>query len=308
MAVPFPVVVAAAAVASSVPLLWWAVFSARGAGRASHNLNAGLATITNLRDLALTRSASDRAIVPALRSFADRLRRLTPVSYIQRLEHKSVLAGRAHAWTPDRILVAKLVTTGASAVLVPMLLDMGSLGPVLALFSLTLGFFTPDVILGGRAAERQKQIRRELPDTIDQVTVTVEAGLGLEAALARVARAGAGPLAEELMRMLQDIQVGVARIQALKQLLHRTDVAELRQFVNALVQAESYGVPVARVLRVQATELREKRRQHAEEQAMKLPVKVLFPLISCILPTLFIVMMGPAVMNIIDVMGNISRR
>ena len=307
MAFPLFVIVAASAVATSVPLLWWAVFGSRSPDRAARNLAAGMATVTNLRDLALHRSASERAVIPTLRTLTERLRRLTPVAYIQKLEHKSVLAGRSHTWTPDRILVAKLFTTAGSAVLVPVLLRMGSMGPLLAIFALSLGFFTPDVLLSGRAQERQKQIRRELPDTIDQVTVTVEAGLGLEAALARVARAGNGPLADELMRMLQDIQVGVARIQALKQLLNRTDVAELRQFVNALVQAESYGVPIARVLRVQATELREKRRQNAEEQAMKLPVKVLFPLITCILPTLFIVMMGPAVMNIADLLGNMKR-
>ena len=307
MAVPVPVVVAAVSVSTSLPLLWWAVFAGRESARASRNLSAGLASVTDLRKLALTQSASDRALMPAIRNFGHRVRALTPVAYAQRLEHKAILAGRANTWTVDRILVAKLFTTAASAVLVPMLLKMGNLGPLLAIFAVVLGFFTPDVILGGRAAERQTQIRRELPDTIDQITVTVEAGLGLESAIARVARAGGGPLASELTRMLQDIQVGVARVQALRRLLERTDVDELRQFVNALIQAETYGVPVARVLRIQATELREKRRQYAEEQAMKLPVKVLFPLITCIMPTLVIVLMGPAVMDIMNLFKNMKR-
>jgi tight adherence protein C len=116
--------------------------------------------------------------------------------------------------------------------------------------------------------------------------------------MARAARSGRGPLAEELRRVLQDIQVGVPRSQALDQLLQRTDVHDLRHFVIALTQAERYGVPIAQILRVQSVELREKRRAHAEEEAQKLPVKLLFPLIVCILPVLFIVLVGPAAIRI----------
>jgi tight adherence protein C len=133
---------------------------------------------------------------------------------------------------------------------------------------------------------------------MDQLTISVEAGLGFDAALARVSTAGQGPLAEELRRLLGEIKVGVPRREALRHLLDRTEVQELRHFVLALQQAEEYGLPVARVLRVQAAELRIKRRQRAEEQAMKVPVKIVFPLVLCIFPSLFVVLLGPAVIRV----------
>jgi tight adherence protein C len=160
------------------------------------------------------------------------------------------------------------------------------------------GYSLPDLLLWSRGRERQDLIQKELPDTMDQLTISVEAGLGFDAALARVSTAGQGPLAEELRRLLGEIKVGVPRREALRHLLDRTEVQELRHFVLALQQAEEYGLPVARVLRVQAAELRIKRRQRAEEQAMKVPVKIVFPLVLCIFPSLFVVLLGPAVIRV----------
>ncbi len=156
----------------------------------------------------------------------------------------------------------------------------------------------PDTVLARKARDRQLAISNQLPDTLDQLTICVEAGLGFDAALARTARTGRGPLAQELARLLQDLRVGVPRVEALKAMLERTDVPELRQFVHVIIQAESYGVPISKVLRTQAAEQREKRRFRAEERAMKLPVKVIFPMVFCILPTLFIVVLAPAFLNI----------
>jgi tight adherence protein C len=174
---------------------------------------------------------------------------------------------------------------------------------VMAVGAPVIGWFAPDGLLGGRADRRQKAIRQALPDTLDQVTISVEAGLGFEAALARTARSGEGPLAEELLRTLQDVQAGMSRAEAMKRLVDRTDVDELRHFVLAIVQAESYGVPIAQVLRVQSHELRVKRRQQAEERAQKLPVKILFPVVLCILPTMFIVLLGPAAIRVANTLG-----
>ncbi|MDP9429224.1 MAG: type II secretion system F family protein, partial [Actinomycetota bacterium] len=129
--------------------------------------------------------------------------------------------------------------------------------------------------------------------------IAVEAGLGFESAMARAGKNGKGPLAEELVRTLQDIGVGQPRREAYLALAERTGVPDLRRFVNAVIQADQYGVSIADVLRTQASEMRLKRRQRAEEKAMQIPVKVIFPLILFILPTLFIVVMGPAVMDII---------
>jgi len=160
------------------------------------------------------------------------------------------------------------------------------------------GYFAPDLILHSRGQERQKRIDLELPNVLDQVTIAVEAGLGFEAALARTTRVGSGPLAAELTRTLQEIQFGTARGQAMRHLADRVDSPEVRHFVTAIVQAESYGISVADILRTQAAEQRLKRRQRAEEHAMKVPVKMVIPLILCILPALFVVVLGPAIVQI----------
>ena len=138
-----------------------------------------------------------------------------------------------------------------------------------------------------------------MPDTLDQMTIAVEAGLGFDSAMARAGKNGKGPLAEELVRTMQDIQVGQSRRQAYESLASRTGVPDLRKFVRAIIQADLYGISVADVLRTQAAEMRMKRRQRAEEKAMQIPVKVIFPLMLCILPVLFIVLLGPAAMDIV---------
>ena len=156
----------------------------------------------------------------------------------------------------------------------------------------------------GRSATR---IALELPDTLDQMTIAVEAGLGFESAMAQAGQNGNGPLAEELVRTLQDIQVGQTRREAYEALAERTGVPDLRRFIRAVIQADDYGISIADVLRTQAREMRLKRRQRAEEKAMQIPVKVIFPLMLCILPVLFIVLLGPAAMDIIDyIQGNVN--
>lgn len=150
---------------------------------------------------------------------------------------------------------------------------------------------------------RQHLIEKELADTIDQVTMSVEAGLGFEAALARVARAGSGPLSEELSRTLREIQLDIPRHEALRALADRTDVADLDTFVLAVIQSERYGLPVAQVLQVQAEEIRDKRSQRAEERALRIPVLLIFPLAFCIFPAMFIVLLGPAVIRIVRDLG-----
>ena len=136
---------------------------------------------------------------------------------------------------------------------------------------------------------------------IDQITVSVESGLGFDSAMARAARAGTGVFAEELRRVMQDMQVGLSREAAFDRLLGRTDVADLRHVVLAIRQSDRYGLPLADTLAVQAEELRDKRRARAEERAMKIPVKIVFPLVFCILPALFVVVLGPAFLKINDV-------
>ncbi|HEY3210218.1 MAG TPA: type II secretion system F family protein [Actinomycetota bacterium] len=168
-----------------------------------------------------------------------------------------------------------------------------------AAFLMAFGYLLPGAGLGQRAINRQDTIRRALPDTMDLLTISVEAGLGFDAAVSHVRKNVPGPLSDELGRMLQEMQLGVARIDALRSLADRTDVDELNAFVLAMIQADIFGVSIAKVLRGQAKELRTKRRQLAEEKAMKVPVKLLFPLIFCILPAMFVVVVGPGIIRLI---------
>jgi tight adherence protein C len=228
-------------------------------------------------------------------------RRLTPASRVRSLEQLLSRAGRPAAWPVERLIVAKLVLPAVLGALGLLYVSAhpGTLAIGTGLVVTVVGYFLPELLLKSRAQERSQKITLELADTLDQMTIAVEAGLGFDAAMAKAGRNGTGPLAEELVRTLQDIQFGQSRRQAYEGLAARTDVVDLRRFVRAVVQADRYGVAVADVLRTQAAEMRMKRRQRAEEKAMQIPVKVIFPLMLCILPVLFIVLLGPAVMDIV---------
>jgi tight adherence protein C len=298
---PLPVILAATAVAASLPLLWWAFASSRARPTVSRSVLMGAAGPADLRTAALQQSASDRAVRPLASWLMGSARRLTPYAWIESLDRRLSLAGRPPAWSIERLLVAKIVL-GLVAFLLGLQLftERLSLLWLLIWFAMTMiGYFAPDLLLYSRGEERRDRIGRALPDTLDQMTISVEAGLGFEAAMARAGRAGDGPLADELVRTLQEVQIGVPRTKALRNLADRTEQPDLRHFVLAVIQAENYGIPIANVLRTQADEQRLKRRQRAEEQAMKIPVKIIFPLILCIMPTIFIVVLGPAAIQIV---------
>lgn len=228
--------------------------------------------------------------------------RLTPSGYTGWLEKLLAKAGRPESMPLERMLVAKPALALVAAFISILLASKSPTGIMFLVTILlpVLAYFVPDVLIHGRGAERQKAIEMELPNTLDQMLISVEAGLGFEAAMARTAQNGKGPLAAELVRALQDLQVGRSRKDAYLAMAQRADVADLRNFVRAVVQADSYGIALAGVLHTQAKQMRVKRRQRAEEKAMKLPVKVLFPLMLCILPVLFLVILGPAVINIMN--------
>ena len=171
---------------------------------------------------------------------------------------------------------------------------------VLVVGGAVIGFYAPALLLYQRAYDRSERVRRALPDAIDLLTISVEAGLGFDAAVQQVAQNTEGPLADELARMLREMQLGQGRSAALRGLADRSTVPELRAFVGAMVQADMLGIPIAQVLRVQSAEIRVKRRQRAEERAQQVPVKMTIPLIFCILPCLFVVVLGPAVLSIMD--------
>ncbi|MCP8998419.1 type II secretion system F family protein [Pseudarthrobacter sp. RMG13] len=228
--------------------------------------------------------------------------RLTPKGYVAWLDKLLARAGRPTNLPLERLLIAKPALALVVGVLGILLILRSPAGTtVLMALALTLlAYFVPDILIHGRGAKRQSAIELELPNTLDQMLISVEAGLGFETAMTRAGQNGKGPLAEELIRTLQDMQVGRSRRDAYLAMATRTDVPDLRSFVRAVVQADIYGIAIANVLRTQAKQMRVKRRQRAEEKAMKLPVKVLFPLMFCILPVLFIVIIGPAVINVMN--------
>ncbi|MET9631270.1 type II secretion system F family protein [Lentzea sp. NPDC006480] len=229
--------------------------------------------------------------------------RLSPTGVAMRLQYRLDLAGNPPTWTPDRILAYKGVGLLLGALL-GGLIGFRSVGWLLLGLAVgaVFGFFLPDLLLLNAGQKRQEKIRRALPDALDMLTVCVEAGLGFDAALAQVARNTNGPLAQECARVLQEMQIGKSRNEALRALTLRTTVAELRAFVSALAQAGELGVPIASVLREQAREMRVRRRQRAEEQAQKVPVKILFPLIVCLFPAMFVVIIGPGAISIAKVL------
>jgi len=302
--VPVYVVVAALAVILSVPILLYSLVADRVPGkRVNQNLNVRLTPPQDLRELVLARSRLERVVQPLVSVLARPVRHLSPAGMVTAVERRIELSGVT--WTLERVLVVKAVLGGAllSAGLL-WATQSGSITSLLgALCAGAIGFVGPDTVISRMARARQVVIGNELPDTLDQLTICVESGLGFDAALARIARSGDGPLAQEITLLLQELRVGVPRREALDNLLGRTDVPELRQFVHAIVQADSYGVPISRVLRAQAEEQREKRRFRAEERAMKLPVKVIFPLVFCILPVVFIVVLGPAYVRVTSGLG-----
>jgi tight adherence protein C len=201
-----------------------------------------------------------------------------------------------------KLIVAKplLALTGALAGILLLSNSLTTTNIALAVFATVFFYFVPDLLVYNKGIKRQEAMELELPNTLDQMLISVEAGLGFESAIARAGSNGDGPLAQELMRTLQDIQVGRPRQEAYEAMAARSSVEDLRGFVRAVVQADKYGIGIAKVLRAQAKDARVKRRQRAEEKAMKLPVKVLFPLIFFIFPVLFIVLLGPAAINIIE--------
>ena len=228
-------------------------------------------------------------------------RRFTPHDQSSRLRRKLDLAGNPAGWDNDRVLAFKmlgLLVGAAVGFIAPLLFGNVAWALVFGIGLAVFGFFLPNILLYQRAYDRSQTIQRELPDALDLLVISVESGLGFDAALAQVARNTTGPLAEEFFRVLQEMQLGTGRSDAMRALADRTDVTDLRGFVTAMVQADAFGIPIANVLRIQAREMRIRRSQRAEESAQKVPVKILFPLIFCILPALFIVILGPAVIQI----------
>ncbi|MEQ8841086.1 MAG: type II secretion system F family protein [Acidimicrobiales bacterium] len=277
---PIHITLAAIGIALSIPVLGWTMASTRSQSTLiRRNLGPALT-----RPLAAARRPKLRNTLLPKAYVDDVGRRLDRGGF--QVEVESYLAIKSIA-----VVVAVLAgglwgiaLGGSLAVIFPLVAGLGA-------------WVLPDLQVGGKASARELQLDLQLPDVLDQLTISVEAGLGFDSALKRMTESSDGPVTDQLARVLQDMRLGLSRDGALKALAERTDSPDLRSFANSMAQAGRHGLPIASVLRAQAAEAREKRKFRAEERAHKVPVKILLPLILCVLPCLFIVLIGPAVIR-----------
>jgi tight adherence protein C len=303
---PLPLVVAGIGLAVAL-VIWFVGAQAeeKAVVRASLRQLEGY-EVENVRDQELLTPLKDRAVKPVVEGLTGLGRRFTPSGYVDQVKLKLVRAGNQSADAADRFLAIRVITVALVPVLFLVNYLVNPLGLSGLLHHAIFGVFAlglvlgPDAILDRKVEERQYEIRRALPDILDLLVISVEAGLGFEQALDRVVLAVPGPLSQEFSRMLGETRAGSTRQDAMRALDERTDTPEIRSFVLAILQADTFGVSIGRVLRTQADEMRVKRRQLAQERAQKAPVKMLVPMVFCVFPALFVVVLGPAILNIAE--------
>jgi tight adherence protein C len=257
--------------------------------------------IQDVRDQEMLVPMSERVVAPLLEGLTGVATRFTPKGYGEKVAQKLVHAGNPPNFNVDKILVMKLGGLVSIVAWIPLFLMIGFQGTiyfVAVLVAWGCAFIYPDVVLNRMVEDREKEISRKLPDILDLLVISVEAGLGFEQALDRTCTAVPGALSDEFRRMLHEIRIGSSRADALRAMAERSDVPDLRGFILAMLQADTFGVSISRLLRAQADEMRIKRRLMAQEKAQKAPVKMLFPLVFCIFPSIFVVILGPAMISI----------
>ncbi len=259
----------------------------------------------NLEELELQQPFMERTLRPLFARLSGFVSRLSSTSFSERTEKRLALAGNPGDLRVADWLGIKVVAAFVFAIVFFLLFNFAlAVGPLMAVVlgvaGAGIGYIAPEFWLSGRIRRRQKAILVMIPDTLDLLTISVRAGLGFDAALAKVVEKLPGPLSEEFRRALAEVRVGKARREALRDIVPRTEVQPLTNFIGAIIQAEQLGVSISKVLQVQSEQLRIERRQRAEEQAAKAPIKMLFPLVGCIFPSLFIVILGPAIILIVQ--------
>jgi tight adherence protein C len=258
----------------------------------------------NLEELELQQPFLERTLRPLAAGLSGWVARITSASFADRTQKRLALAGnpgdlRVADWLGIKAIAA-FVFAALFFALAAFVLGAGvSGGLIMGLIGLVFGYIAPEFWLGGRVRKRQKAILIMVPDSLDLLTISVRAGLGFDAALGKVVEKLKGPLTDEFRRALAEVRVGKARRDALRDIVPRTEVSALTNFIGAIIQAEQLGVSISKVLQVQSEQLRIERRQRAEEMAAKAPIKMLFPLVGCIFPSLFIVILGPAIILIV---------
>ena len=265
---------------------------------------SGRTEVVSLEELELSQPFSQRVLLPMMEGAARFVTRFTPQQTLEQTRHKLELAGRPNNWTPSQLWGMRVVATVALGALIFLLMTISGqpFGKriMLAGGAALVGFIYPQLWLGSKIRSRQAAIIRALPDALDLLTICVEAGLGFDSAMSKVNDKWDDPLSQEFGRVIRDIQLGKARKDALRDMSNRMDVPDVTSFVAAIVQTEQLGVSISKVLRIQSDQMRMKRRQRAEERAHQAPVKMLFPMVFLIFPSIYIVLLGPAVLQVMD--------
>jgi len=232
----------------------------------------------------------------------DAARLVTTRSMLGRIERNLMMAGHPAGWSMRNIVLAKVIVPVPVLLLMlgPFFLSGSSVKIAMGVAAVVVAYFVPDLLLGSRAKERQEEMQRTLPDILDKIVITIEAGLGFEAALAASASSAKGPLADELVRTIQDIRLGMSRRTAYESLQARTSSEDIHSFIRGIIQAEEHGSSISSMVRVQSVEMRMKRKLRAEAKAGQVSVKLLGPLMACIFPVLFIVVLAPGIMNAME--------
>ena len=261
----------------------------------------------NLEELELQQPFAERTLRPLANRLSGRISSMASASFSEKTEKRLALAGNPGDLRVADWLGIKAIGAIIGAILFFFLFTVVGIlgfpffigGLIMPLVGALFGYTVPEFWLGGRVKKRQKGILMNIPDALDLLTISVRAGLGFDAALGKVVEKLQGPLSDEFRRALAEVRVGKARRDALRDIVPRTEVVPLTNFIGAIIQAEQLGVSISKVLQVQSEQLRIERRQRAEEQAAKAPIKMLFPLVGCIFPSLFIVILGPAIILIV---------
>jgi tight adherence protein C len=260
--------------------------------------------ISSLTELELEQPFQDRVVFPILRRLSRIGRRFTPRTTMENLRQELIEAGSPSGIGPTEYLGIRVATAIALSGMTLLLFLLGgsdlTLGIGLSAFLLLLGYMLPRFWLKSRITARKKSVQMSLPDAIDLLTISVESGLGFDPALSRVIEKWDNELTKEFGRMLSEIRMGKSRREAMREMAQRVNVEDLNVFISSMVQADQLGVSISKVLRVQSQQMRMRRRQRAEEQAHKAPVKMLFPMVFLIFPALYIVLLGPAVPRLLD--------
>lgn len=265
---------------------------------------SGREEVASLEELELSQPFTERILVPMVEWGARFVARFTPQQTLEQTRHKLELAGKPNNWNASMFWTIRIGATVVLAVLVFLLMTIAK-QPFSKQLMFTaggagIGFIFPQIWLNSKISSRQNAVIKALPDALDLLTICVEAGLGFDAALSKVSEKWDDALSQEFGRVIRDIQLGRARKDALRDMASRVDVADVTSFVAAIVQTEQLGVSIAKVLRIQSEQMRRKRRQRAEEKAQQAPIKMLFPMVFLIFPSIYIVLLGPAVLQVMD--------